>query len=108
MSVHYSIISLGGACVVNALAMLCRLFTYYLLILHNLLYIFFRGLSTGNEAAFREAYGQLGQLRAFIRNAPFVCLSATATSEVIRNVSSSLCLDAPAIIRVEINKRNIR
>ena len=58
--------------------------------------------------AFRESYGQLGQLRALLKDVPFICLSATAPHDVVENIISSLHLVNPNIIKVEINKPNIR
>lgn len=63
-------------------------------------------MSTGDTAAFREAYGKLGQLRAFTR-VPFVCLSATAPDNVVEIAKVSLHMVTPNIIKVDINKRNI-
>lgn len=67
----------------------------------------FRGLSENQEKAFRESYGQLGQLRAYLKDVPFVCLSATAPKTVVNKVTTSLRLVSPNIIEVEINKVNI-
>ena len=68
--------------------------------------VFFRGLSSEQQGAFRESYGMLGQLRAYTK-APMVCLSATAPDDVIQSVATSLNLITPNIIRVDVNKANI-
>ena len=68
--------------------------------------LFYRGLSSEQQGAFRESYGMLGQLRAYTK-APMVCLSATAPDDVIQSVSTSLNLVTPNIIRVDVNKENI-
>lgn len=64
-------------------------------------------MSCSEETAFRTAYGELGQLKAFTKNIPFICMSATATDDVIDKVKSSLHLTVPNLIKVNINKQNI-
>lgn len=66
-----------------------------------------RGSKVGNIDAFRSAYGQLGQLRAFVRNVPFVCLSATATNDTIDYIQSALNLANAHVVKYSINKLNI-
>lgn len=64
-------------------------------------------MSQGQVKEFRECYGQLGQLRAYLKDVPFICMSATAPKEVVNEVAVSLHLVSPVIIEVEINNVNI-
>ena len=57
---------------------------------------------------FRQAYGELGELRSFLPGVPFVCMSATVTADTLLAVSTSLNLQSTLILTVDINKSNIR
>lgn len=81
--------------------------TYIIVFFLNHEYAFFRGLSESEATAFRECYGRPGELRAYLKDVPFICMSATATEAVVTSVTSSLRLLSPNIIRVQVNKPNI-
>ena len=67
----------------------------------------FRGLSESDVTAFRECYGRLGELKAYLKGVPFVCMSATAPESVIASVSKSLQLVTPNLVKVQVKVQNI-
>lgn len=67
---------------------------------------FYFSAETEKKDAFRESYSRLGELRSFV-SAPFLCLTATPTSETILKISTSLSLNAPTMVKVKKDKTNI-
>ena len=56
---------------------------------------------------FRPAYLKIADLRAVLANVPFIALTASATQEVMADISSKLLLNAPAVYRQSIARGNI-
>ena len=55
---------------------------------------------------FRTAFGKVGGLRAVTR-APFMALTATASSDVQSEIEQSLNLINPAVVSLNLNRPNI-
>jgi hypothetical protein len=57
---------------------------------------------------FRPAYRRLGILRQWWPGIPFLCLTATATQAVCRDVAATLSLHNPAFVSEPVIRRNLR
>ncbi len=56
---------------------------------------------------FRPDYSKLGEYRKRLGNPPVIAMTATATKKVIKDVSSSLNLNKPLILRAGIERKNL-
>ncbi len=56
---------------------------------------------------FRPEYAELGRLRAVLRGVPMIALTATATPRVMREISQSLGLRDPALVRGDFRRPNL-
>ena len=66
-----------------------------------------RGTAGRNyDKPFRESYGRLGHLRGFAR-VPFLCLTATASSKVRKQIIKLLNLSNTKLVRQSPDKKNI-
>ena len=70
--------------------------------------MFFISLSAVREdyEGFRLTYGRIGEIRTFT-DAPFLCLTATATMSTLKEVSTVTGLLNPATFIMKESKRNI-
>ncbi|XP_041461906.1 Werner syndrome ATP-dependent helicase-like [Lytechinus variegatus] len=67
------------------------------------------GKLIGGTKAFRSAYGKLGEMRAKLKSSvPVIAMTATATSEVRRNVADSLGLRNYALLSRSPERSNIK
>jgi len=56
---------------------------------------------------FRPDYSKLGEYRERIGNPPVIAMTATATKKVINDVTRSLHLDKPLVLRAGIERKNL-
>jgi len=70
--------------------------------------LFFRGKGKKGKAAFRQAFGQVKDLRSFLGNKPLLALTATADSQMRKRLSSYLALKNAKEVVISPNNENIR
>lgn len=77
----------------------------YIKILHE----YYRGQSDKKRQPFRESYDRIGGLRSVLPKAVMVAMTATASSDIVSSIKTSLSMSSDsAIIRVSPDKPNIR
>ena len=72
----------------------------------NRMLCLYRGTAEKGQKPFRESNGRIGRLRGFTR-APFLCMTATASSHIRRKIIKLLNMNNTKLIRQSPDKKNI-
>ena len=66
----------------------------------------YRVTAEKGQEPFRESYGRIGHLRGFTIS-PFLCMTATASSQIRRKIIKLLNMNNRKLIRQSLDKKNI-